>query len=231
MPEPMAPTVVPYPPGRGLAVLFADEAEGARVTAQREDAARALAGFDFDVRAFGAERIMADTKSALAGFSGKSVLVWYTGHGGRSSSAPSEGYLCGHAGGAPVDVKTLLFEVSAAVPPGTPKLFILDCCNSDSSAAPPIWQVAADAPQPHDFAFLRSTSAGFYGYTVGGKGVTHFLAEALEDLPPGDTVDWSNISDLIAPQMKSFCGGTVEPSQTNLTSGRHCAWGAFLAQR
>ena len=150
------------------------------------------------------------------------MLLWYVGHGGRSKSAPSEGFLCGHAGCAPVDVKSLLFKVNAAVPPDTPKLFILDCCNSDSSSAPPILQVAADAPQPHYFAFLRSTSPGFYGYTVGGKGVTHFLAEVLDDLPPSDSVDWNSLSDMIAPQMAKFCDGAVELNQTNLTSGKHC---------
>ena len=99
---------------------------------------------------------------------------------------------------------------------GTPKLYVLDCCYSPSEWAPSSPEFPPDAPAPHDCAVLRSTSPGYYGYSDSSSGVTVYLAEALEDIAPGNGVDWGELRALIAAPMESFVGGKVEPQQTTL---------------
>ena len=108
------------------------------------------------------------------------------------------------------------FFTRLALQKGTPKLYVLDCCYSPSEWAPPSPEFPPDAPAPHDCAVLRSTSPGFCGYSNSSSGVSVFLAEALEDIAPGNGVDWSELRALIAAPMESFVGGKVEPQQTTL---------------
>ena len=89
----LAPAVARYPPGRGLALLFADEGEQL-FTDTQQAVTDSLRSFDVEVLVFGGRHILEDTKTALREFKfcggggGGAVLTGAPGRCERARRAP-----------------------------------------------------------------------------------------------------------------------------------------------
>jgi hypothetical protein len=189
-----------FSPGRGLALLFADVADGAHglrgagwaqhkvgCGAARARLAEALAARSFTIELADTTDMLARAHASLAAAAADPlvtrVVVGYVGHGCVKPDHAT-GLLCGQ-GAAYVSVAQLEWLVDyvflARAP--FPKLLILDCCAGetvgDGGWVPPPWKRPSTSVAPHNYATLRAAHAGFDATTGACLGLCAFTADAI----------------------------------------------------